>query len=573
MRAGAVTLHLRPTKKHVAMSRFQPSVLLFCAAFATATSAPSLAQIPEVHLSAQESVELHRLLAEEDSAIQELPDGQQYPAIFSLARHYWLIGDRAATRAQIDRAKDLIFSVGGGKNQSQATTPDRQSALGNFPTELRMFDFATRIVGLGDVDDASEILRGVPESGRMDSVFSMLAIKLAQAGESDLAVQSALKVTEINHRRTVFVQITGKQIDRHDFSGALNTISQMNASPEKADALMMVVHAELTSGDRVAALESAKQAVQIATELPKDLPHGSPRFSFGHRCAPGSGGSMHDTALQYAAQAEWDLGDHEKANALQQEISEPALRDEVTADFVGVDARSRNFAEAMTLLAKVSSTVCRDAARRDLAVSEYESGDVQDSVITATSIENLGEQHQLWFQLALDAAKYKDLQSAELFFSKTRETLSAGSDKWAQAETLALVASSEREAVMTEAASKDSADAVRFAQSLTPADRPMGMSTAWLPDPDKMQIQELALNQKDFAAGRARALALQGQNRSEAIETVSFAEAQFGDIHGGEAWALSLHSQDRVDALEGVASGFLQILLQRERAGDLTQPY
>jgi hypothetical protein len=518
-------------------------------------------------------VELRRLLSEEDSAIQELPAAQQYPAIFRVARHYWLIRDRAATRVQIDRARDLIFPVGGGTNESQAMTPDRKSALGNFPTELRMFDFATRIVGLGDVDDAAEILRDVPASGRMDSVFSMLAIKQAQAGESDLAVQSAVKVTEVNHRRTVFVEIVGKQIDRHDFSGALNTTSQMDASPEKANALMMAAHAELTSGDRVVALESAMQAVQIARELPEDAPHGGPQFSFGHRCAPGSGGSMHDIALQYAAQAEWELGDHEKASALQQEITEPALRDEVTADFIGVDARSRNFAEAVKLLEKVSSAACRDVARRDLAVSEYESGDVQDSVATVNSMQNPGEQHQLWFQLALDAAKYKDLQSAALFFAKTRETLSAGGDKWSQAETFALVAASERDAGMTEAATKDSADAVKFRQSLTPADRPMGMSTAWLPDTDKMQIQELVWNQKDFSAGRARALALQGQSRSEAIETVAAAEAQFGDIHSSEAWALSLQSQDRVDALEGVASGLLQILFQRERAPDSTQPH
>jgi hypothetical protein len=49
------------------MSRFQPFALLFCTALATAASVPSLAQILEVHPSAQESVALHRLLSEEDS--------------------------------------------------------------------------------------------------------------------------------------------------------------------------------------------------------------------------------------------------------------------------------------------------------------------------------------------------------------------------------------------------------------------------------------------------------------------------------------------------------------------------
>jgi hypothetical protein len=87
------------------MSRFRPFALLICTAFATAASAPCLGQIPEVHPSAQESVEVHRLLCEEDSAIDKLPAAQQYYAIFRVAAHCWLIRDRAATRAEIDRAK------------------------------------------------------------------------------------------------------------------------------------------------------------------------------------------------------------------------------------------------------------------------------------------------------------------------------------------------------------------------------------------------------------------------------------------------------------------------------------
>jgi hypothetical protein len=74
------------------MSRFRPFALLICTAFATAASA-------------QESVEVHRLLSEEDSAIDKLPAAQQDYAIFRVAAHCWLIRNRAATRAEIDRAK------------------------------------------------------------------------------------------------------------------------------------------------------------------------------------------------------------------------------------------------------------------------------------------------------------------------------------------------------------------------------------------------------------------------------------------------------------------------------------
>jgi hypothetical protein len=260
------------------------------------------------------------------------------------------------------------------------------------------------------------------------------------------------------------------------------------------------------------------------------------------------------------------LGDHNAATNVRKQIGDPGLREEVLADFVRVDAQSGRFAEAKQLVNQISTPACRDLGLRDLVLSGYDAGDANGAIALVNEIHDPTIRSDVWFALASRAASRKDLGSAALFFSKTRESLGAVPAKSERVQTLAFMASEEREAGLRDDAWKDSAEAARLSRTLTAHDTLAGSSTAWLPDPNTIEIDNLAWNENDFVAARARALKLEGSIRSESISSAAAAQAAAGDLRGSEVWALSLESADRANALLGAADGFMSSRLRRAYA-------
>jgi hypothetical protein len=546
------------------MPHFRFLAFLFLSAAVAGSIARSAgAQQLRIHPSPQEASELPRVLSEADAAITDLAPGEQYDARLKLASMDWQIGDRAATRTEIERARSLLFPSDSPRAAYQMVMEGVGPILPWLSSEERVADLASRVAQFGDVDDAAELMKGIPLSGKTDSVLDMLAIKQAQAGDFASAARSALQATDANRRGHLFVKIVWQQLRQHDISGALQTAAQMSASPEKVHALVLVSHAQMLAGDRAAASQSVEQAVQMASQLPEtflDTVHVSQPCRL--RATP----SMRDDALEYAAQGEWDLGDHNAATNVRKQIGDPGLREEVLADFVRVDAQSGRFAEAKQLVNQISTPACRDLGLRDLVLSGYDAGDANGAIALVNEIHDPTIKSDVWFALASRAASRKDLDSAALFFSKTRESLGAVPAKSERVQTLAFMASEEREAGLRDDAWKDSAEAARLSRTLTAHDTLAGSSTAWLPDPNTIEIDNLAWNENDFVAARARALKLEGSIRSESISSAAAAQAAAGDLRGSEVWALSLESADRANALLGAADGFMSGLLRQAYA-------
>jgi hypothetical protein len=536
---------------------------LLSAAVAGSVARSAGAQQLQIHPSPQEASELRRVLSEADAAITGLAPGEQYDAQLKLASMDWQIGDRAATRAEIERARSLLFPSNSPRAAYQMVMEGVGPVLPWLSSEERLADLASRVAQFGDVDDAAELMKGVPLSGKTDSVLDMLAIKQAQAGDFASAERSALQATDANRPGHLFVKIVWQQLRQHDISGALEIAAEMSASPEKVHALVLVSHAQMLAGDRAAASQSVELAVQIASQLPEAF-LGAVHVS--QSCLLRATASMRDDALEYAAQGEWDLGDHNAATNVRKQIDDPGLREEVLADFVRVDAQSGRFAEAKQLANQISTPACRDLGLRDLVLSGYDAGDANVFIALVNEIHDPTIRSDVCFALASRAASRRDLDSATLFFSKTRETLGAVPGKSERVQTLAFMASEEREAGLRDDARKESAEAVRLTRSVTADDSLDGHSTDWLPSTDKMEIDNLAWSERDFVTARAKALKLEGSIRSESISGVAAAQAAAGDLRGSEAWALSLQSADRSSALLGAADGFMSSLLRQAYA-------
>lgn len=548
-------------------SKLRLAVLFLFPLLGVSASFPALAQ-PESKLTPQESVEARQLLAKASSAVAELsrsPD--QRNLILNLARTYWQLGDKPAARAEVRtiRKKYEALSGAGASGQSPpAGVPVARIAI------MELSDLASEVAQFGDTADALQIMKEIGYQDRGGQTLSMIAIKRAQAGDSEGAVQTVLKIRPGRARDVAFFDVVSYDLQHHDVSGALLAIAQMQSSPEKVQGLVSVSRGQILADHREAATRLVQEAQKVALSLPDIPPPGPQNFTVSYQCSPTASQSPNEReslrgqALPFVAQGQWELGFHAEAMATRKEIQSPYLQDQAIYNFANVDAESGRFAEAARLIEKITARPCRNYANAKLASAEVAAGNITEGIATASGIKPTSSQP--WVTLA---TKVKDPSTAKALFARARAVAASAPSDLDQAEDLAGLSAFEQMQGFHDLACSDGAEAVRLnlqahakGQHLPPDI--MGFTSG---PASYAEVYHMA-NCGELAQAKAVALKQEGTVREEEVGNVAAVEASSGDIQGAEKWAQSLETpEDRANAFLAVAQAILQRMTTRGHAG------
>ncbi len=522
----------------------------------------AMAQLAPLHLTPEQSAQLNRLAAEAQEAVMQVPDwGIERNNLMQLVLIYSKLSEqeRAHVVIQVIRKKYEAASEANASGQN----PRGMARFSPNPVmELSMI--ASEAAQFGDTKDALDIMQDIGYQDGPGMTLSIISTKQAQAGDTQGALQTAARIRSEGMWEQAIGEIIASDLRNHDVSGALAAAGQMAPSPQRVRQLAAIAHAQLLAGDREAATHLVAEAQKTALQLPDQPPPGPHNFTFSYQCSSGPNHSPRDDALQFVAQAQWDLGDHAAATATRDQIQTPSLKDQTIFNFVMVDTEANRFAEAVPLVAQLPEGQCRNRANAALASAEIAAGNVTEGIARASETQPGFPLD--WTSLAV---KVKDPAVAAQLFARARAAAANAPTEIERAEELFGVAAMESsKPELHEAYCQDSAEAIRLTREAhtkgehLPPDV-LGFTSS---DPSDAEVVHLA-NCGHLAEAKAMALQEEGDSRNEEIGGIAFKEAENGDLQGAEEWANSFTSPaDRVSALLGIINGGLSQLRMQAQA-------
>lgn len=504
---------------------------------------PIQAQQPAPGPSPRDHANLRRVLAEAIAAVDGIWNADdQMRGLVELAEVYWRMGDHLTARSMIQRVRGMVAPLSNTSESSQSTSENtvRSRQPGGRDPNDALAVLATNVAQFGDTEDALDILKRIENSPYADGAREMISIRQAQAGDTQAALQTALQFANADGRDLLLTQVVSVQLEHGSIADAIETAARIRPSPEKVRTLVGISHAQSVARDPRAAARSVQEALAVALQLPDSIAHDRRNYSVSYGCSPNLERSPRDQALEFVAGGQWDLGDISAATATRENIQSAAVREDVLVDFVRSDADARNFSGARQHVERISLAPCRDRALTELATRQFAIADAKGAMRSVAGISEPYARSEALFSLALTATNRKDVATAEVLFSRLRESLSEVTNEASRSGTLWFMAHSERKLELGEAAASDATEALRLVRQVEA--RGLNRNTGFgYPSPDTMEPYNLA-EAGDIAGAQALAMRLESRDRLDAIKVVADVQILSGDQRGAEAWAMSLDS-------------------------------
>lgn len=336
--------------------------------------------------------------------------------------------DKTGDREAVARVADLL--------RQAAAQVDQDSDSG--ACELVMI--VQTLAGVGQVDQAEQLIAAVPDPRTQGQAQSLLAQLLAMKGDFPRAEHTINAITDADLRSTAWIQLVSPLTEAGDRTAALRAVQRAEEAIAGTDAgeqsskLNHLVQALLPDGDPAVVQRIAIQAEEVALTLSDPHDHDwecvsavyalalTGQFDRAEHLIPGiADRAPRELAMLKLVDGLAGAGDFDRGLRVAAGITDADTRSNAQGQLVGSLAEAGDVARAEATAAAITSPSARATALNRLAGALIEAGDqagarpvVQDAERAVATIEHPATRSLTRQRLVQTLIEAGDFEQAEL---------------------------------------------------------------------------------------------------------------------------------------------------------------